>query len=235
LKILGAVARWLFILSLPPLILSATIHFEFNSLWLYQDGFEKYNVSQATGLAETELKKAASGLISYFNSDEEYISLTVLKDGKLFELFNQREIAHLKDVKSLIQLNFHLLVGTAIYIGVFAGMCLFWQRGRYRRELTRGTFIGSIISLGMILTLGIGAMVLDFDQLFLQFHFLAFTNELWMLDPTKDYLIMLFPEGFWFDAAMLFGKITTGVAGALCGISAWYLQHIRKRAKALPA
>jgi integral membrane protein (TIGR01906 family) len=230
LKILGAVARWLFILSLPPLILSATIHLEFNSLRLYQDGFEKYNVSQTTGLDETELTKAASGLISYFSSDEDYISLTVIKNGEPFELFNQREIAHLKDVKALVKLNFRLLLGTAIYVGVFAGMCLFWRKRRYRRQLVRGTFIGSIITLGMIVALGIGSAVADFNQLFLQFHFLAFTNELWMLDPTRDYLIMLFPEGFWFDAALLMGKIIAGVAGALCGISAWYLRRARKQA-----
>jgi integral membrane protein (TIGR01906 family) len=231
LKILGAIAKWLFILSLPPLILSATIHFEFNSLRLYQDGFEKYNVSQTTGLDEIELEKAAKGLINYyFSSDEEYISLTVLKNGQPFELFNQREISHLKDVKTLVQLNFRLLVGMAVYIGVYAGMCLFWRRGRYRRELTRGTFIGSTITLGMIVALGIGSVAFDFNQLFLRLHFLAFTNELWLLDPTKDYLIMLFPEGFWFDVAMLFGKITTGMAGALCGISAWYLRRARKQA-----
>jgi len=231
LKILGAIAKWLFILSLPPLIISATIAFEFNSLWLYRDGFQKYNVSQTTGLDEIELEKAASGLISYFNSDEEYISLTVLKDGKPFELFNQREVAHLKDVKALVQLNLRLLTGTVIYVGVFAGMCLFWRKRRYGRELAKGTFIGSSITLGMILALGIGSMVADFNQLFLQFHFLAFTNELWMLDPTKDYLIMLFPEGFWFDAALLMGKISAGVAGALCGVALVYLRRTRRRAR----
>jgi integral membrane protein (TIGR01906 family) len=230
LKILSAVARWLFILSLPPLILSATIHCEFNSLRLYQDGFEKYDVSQTTGLSPTELTKAASGLISYFSSDEEYISLTVLKDGQPFELFNQREIAHLKDVKALVKLNFHLLLGTAIYAGVFAGLCLFWQKRQYRRGLVRGIFIGSLITLGVIAALGIAAATLDFNQLFTQFHFLAFTNELWMLDPARDYLIMLFPEGFWFDAALLFGKVSAGVAGALCGLSAWYLRRARKEA-----
>ena len=227
-KALGAVARWLFILSLPPLILSATIHLEFNSLRLYQDGFEKYNVSQTTGLSQTELTKAARGLINYFSSDEDYISLTVLKDGEPFTLFNQREIAHLKDVKALVKLNLRLLLGTAIYVGVFTGMCLFWRKRRYRRELVRSTFIGSTITLGVIVTLGIASATLDFNQLFLQFHFLAFTNELWMLDPARDYLIMLFPDGFWFDAAMLMGKIIAGVAGALCGISAWYLRRMRR-------
>jgi uncharacterized membrane protein len=50
-----------------------------------------------------------------------------------------------------------------------------------------------------------------------------------MLDPTKDYLIMLFPEGFWFDAAMLFGQIITGVAVTLLVVSLVYLRRTRKQ------
>ena len=227
-KILATLAKWLFILCLPALLITAAIRIEFSSLRLYMDGFEKYNISQTTGLSEPELKKAANGLINYyFNSDEEYISLTVLKDGEPFELFNQREVGHLKDVKALVQLNSRLLLGTAIYIGVYAGMCLFWRRKKYLRNLARGTAIGSAVTLGMIVALGVGSMVGSFDQLFLQFHFLAFTNELWMLDPTKDYLIMLFPEGFWFDAAMLFGQITTGAAGTLLAVALVYLRRTR--------
>ena len=229
-KILATITKWLFILTLPALIITATIRIEFGSLWLYQDGFEKYNVSQTTGLSETELEKAARGVINYyFHSDEEYINLIVPKDGEPFELFNEREVAHLKDVKALVQLNSHLLMGTAIYIGVYAGICLFWRRKRYWRNLARATVTGSSITLGMIVALGVGSMVGSFDRLFLQFHFLAFTNELWMLDPARDYLIMLFPEGFWFDVAMLFGQITAGVAGTLLGVSAWYLRRARKQ------
>jgi len=228
-KILATIAKWLFILTLPALIITATIRIEFGSLWLYQNGFEKYDVSQTTGLSETELAKAASGIINYyFHSDEEYISLTVLKDGEPFELFNEREVAHLKDVKALVQLNSRLLMGTAIYIGIYAGMCLFWRRKKYWRNLARATVIGSSITLGMIVALGVGSMVGSFDQLFLQLHFLAFTNELWMLDPTKDYLIMLFPEGFWFDIAMLFGQITAGVAGTLLAVALVYLRRTRR-------
>ena len=229
-RILGIAAKVLFIICLSTLLVSATIAFEFNSLWLYKNGFQKYNVSQTTGLAEVELEKAARGLISYFNSDEEYISLTVVKDGKPFELFNQREVAHLKDVKGLIQLNYRLLLGMAIYVGAYAGICLFWRRKKYWRRLAWGVVGGSSTALGMMLALGIGSTILDFGQLFTQFHFLAFTNELWMLDPTQDYLIMLFPEGFWYDAAMLFGQISAGAAGTLCGVAGGYLWKKRKQA-----
>ncbi len=224
-RVIGNIAKWLFIFSLPALLISAAINFEFNSLWLYRNGFEKYNVSEATGLDKAELEKAAAGLIGYFNSGDEYISLTVVKDGEPLELFNQREVAHLKDVKALMQLNLRLLVGTAAYVGVYAGISLFWRRKRYRRQLAWATVIGSSITLGMIIALGAGSMLLDFNELFTRFHLVAFTNDLWMLDPATDYLIMLFPEGFWYDSAVLMGQITAAAAGILCGIGGLYLRR----------
>ena len=224
-RVIGNIAKWLFIFSLPALLISAAINFEFNSLWLHRNGFEKYNVSEATGLDKAELEKAAAGLIGYFNSGDEYISLTVVKDGEPLELFNQREVAHLKDVKALMQLNLRLLVGTAAYVGVYAGISLFWRRKRYRRQLAWATVIGSSITLGMIIALGAGSMLLDFNELFTRFHLVAFTNELWMLDPATDYLIMLFPEGFWYDSAVLMGQITAAAAGILCGIGGLYLRR----------
>lgn len=224
-RVLGNIAKWLFIFSLPALLISAAVNFEFNSLWLYRNGFEKYNVSEATGLDKAELEKVAGGLIDYFNSRDEYISLTVVKDGEPLELFNQREVAHLKDVKALMQLNLRLLVGTAAYVGVYAGISLFWRRKRYRRQLAWAAVIGSSIALGMIIALGAGSMLLDFSELFTRFHFVAFTNELWMLDPATDYLIMLFPEGFWYDSAVLLGQITAAAAGILCGIGGLYLRR----------
>jgi integral membrane protein (TIGR01906 family) len=229
LNIYSNIARWLFIFSLPALIISATVNLEFNSLWLYQNGFEKYDVGQVTGLDEGELEKVASGLISYFNSDEDYISISVSRDGGTFELFNRREIKHLRDVKELVALNRSLFIGTAAYVGIYAGISLFWRKKRYRHLLARSLFIGSAITLGIIVALGAGSLLLDFDQLFTRFHFIAFTNDLWMLDPSRDYLIMLFPQGFWYDAAVLLGKITAGTAGTLMAGGIIYLRRNPKK------
>ena len=229
-RILHISTKWLFILCLPALLLSVSIGWAVNSLWLYKNGFEKYNVSQTTGLAKVELEKAATGLISYFNSDEEYISLTVTKDGKPFVLFNQREVVHLKDVKGLIRLDYRLLLGTLLYVLAYAGISLFWRKDR--RRLAKGVVWGGSITLGIIAALGIVSTLVDFGEAFTQFHFLAFTNELWLLDPTKDYLIMLFPEGFWYDATLFCGGITAGLAAILGGVSGGYLWKIRKRTEA---
>ncbi len=215
-------AKWLFILCLPILLLTASIGWGVNSHWLYEYGFEKYNVSQTTGLAQPELEKAATGLISYFNSGEANISLTVIKDGKPFELFNQREIAHLKDVKGLIRLDYWVLLGTLIYTLSYTGVSLFWRRKRYWRRLAWGVVSGSGITLALMLAMGLGTLF-GFDQLFYQFHLLSFSNEFWQLDPTKDYLIMLFPGGFWYDAAIFCAGLTAGLAIILGGVAGGYL------------
>ena len=211
-KILITTAKWLFILCLPWLLLSASIGGAANSVSLYKYGFEKYNVSQTTGLAEAELEKAATGLIRYFNSDEENISLTVVKDGKPFVLFNEKEVAHLKDVKGLFRLDYRVLLGTLVYALAYVGFSL-WRKNW--RQLAWGLAGGSGLTLALMLALGLGTL-LNFNQLFLQLHFISFTNELWQLDPTKDYLIMLFPRGFWYDAT-LFCAVATAVGAVVLG------------------
>ncbi len=227
-RTLAISAKWLFMLCLPVLLLTASIGLAVNSLWLYRDGFEKYGVSRTTGLAEVELERAAKGLIDYFNSDEEYISLTVAKEGQPFVLFNQREVAHLGDVKGLIWLDYWVLLGTLVYALGYAGVSLFWRKGKYRRQLARGLIGGSGITLALMLALGLGTL-LGFDQLFWQFHLLSFANELWQLDPTRDYLIMLFPRGFWFDATLFIGFAAAFVAVVLGGVSGVYLKSTRGR------
>src|SRR5450759_1175467 len=104
-KILGNIARWLFVICLPFLFLSASIALAVNSVWFYTSGFEKQNVGATTGLAKSELEITARGFISYWNSGDTYIDLTVIKDGQPFELFNMQEKEHLKDVKALFWLD----------------------------------------------------------------------------------------------------------------------------------
>ena len=65
----------------------------------------------------------------------------------------------------------------------------------------------------------------SFQQLFLLFHQLSFANDLWILNPHTDYLLILFPGGFWFDATMRVAL--TSILGAvllLCvgAVVLWY-------------
>ena len=76
LKPLSIAAKAIFIFSLPCLVITSSLVWAINSHWLYNYGFEKYDISQTTGLSPIELEKAADGIIHYFNSNEEYLAVT---------------------------------------------------------------------------------------------------------------------------------------------------------------
>jgi len=218
------VAQWLFILCLPVLLVTASVSAAMNCRWLYQYGFNKYDISQVTGLAPEELKKAADGLIHYFNSGEENISVTVIKDGQPFVLFNDREVAHLKDVKGLFRLVYKLLLGTLIYALLYASVTLALRQDR--RRLAKGLLFGSGLTLVLMAALGI-IIAVNFNGFFLEFHLLSFSNDFWELNPLTDYLIMLFPDGFWFDVTLVVAIGTAIGAIILGGVGWWRLKKDR--------
>ena len=63
--------------------------------------------------------------------------------------------------------------------------------------------------------------ITGFDGAFRQFHLLFFTNDLWQLS-SRDRLIQMFPQGFFFDTTMLIGATTVTFAALLAGAGWWY-------------
>jgi integral membrane protein (TIGR01906 family) len=213
--------RWLLSIAIPFLLLASSISIVANTITLYRYGFSTYNISSVTGIDDTELDRAAAGLISYFHSGEEYIDITVKKDGKDFTLFNERETQHLKDVKDLFVLGYHIAAGAlAICLACIAVLLILW---RDRREIGKALLQGGILTLSIMAILAI-VMVVDFDNFFYRFHLLSFANDLWLLDPTKDYLLMMFPQGFWFDAALTCA-IVTAIGAVIFGVGGWLLKR----------
>jgi len=226
-KIMGIIAKWLFILCLPFLLLTASLGWAVNSHWLYNYGFEKYSVVQTPELAEFDLEAIADELIDYFNSGEDYVSITVTSDGEPFELFTPEETIHFKDVKGLIRLDYWVLGGTLLYVLAYAAVCLFWRWKRYWRQLAWAVFGGACLTLAFMLALGVGTL-LGFDQLFWQFHLLFFSNEFW---SAEGYMLLLFTGEFFYDAALFCALGSGGLALIIGGLSGGWLIFTRKRAK----
>jgi len=201
-----SVVYWLFVCCLPVLLLTSAICWEVNELRLYEYGFGKYEISQATGIDKLELKRVARHLVDYFNLKVNTAQIVVGKRGEEFNLFNERELVHLQDVRSLIQLDYLVQRGALLLLITCALVLLFGFRVGWRM-LVKGLSWGSLITVGLMVVLALWAFF-GFEKLFILFHLVSFPNEYWMLDPAKDYLIKLFPEGFFYDAALLgFGAV----------------------------
>lgn len=207
-------AAWGLVPMTALVIISAVIAFAVNFQPLYEYGFDRYDVGAVTGLDDSELSKAARGLIGYFNSGEDCIDLTIEKDGQPFTLFNQREVLHLYDVKGLVRLDYKILAAGFIYAAFVSAVMLY---RRQPRRLVAPLFWGGTFTLALIIGVSILG-VADFDAFFTQFHLLSFTNDLWLLDPRTDYLIMLFPSGFWQDAMIFTGAIILSLAAGVTAL-----------------
>ncbi|KTB47627.1 TIGR01906 family membrane protein [Dehalogenimonas alkenigignens] len=213
-------AAWGLVPAVPLLITGAVIAFAVNFQPLYEYGFDRYDVGRTTGLSEAELSKAARGLIDYFNSGAEFIDLTVEKDGRPFALFNDREIVHLYDVKGLIRLDYWVL---ALSLAYAAAVSAIMVRRREPQRLAAPLFWGGMLALGIVISRAVIAIV-DFDAFFVQFHMVSFVNDFWLLNPATDYLIMLFPGGFWRDAMVFVDVIILSLTAAVT-VVAW--RHVR--------
>jgi len=227
LKVLKHIVGIIFILCLPVLLVSLSLAWGFNSFWLYNYGFQEYSVSQTTGLTQDELTIAGKGLIKYFNSSEEYVHITLIRDGHPFELFTPEEQSHFKDVKQLVWLDYRVLLISLILVLSYALAAIFLQKGKYRSALAWNVIWGSLLTIVLIVIVGV-ASILDFDSLFLKFHYLAFTNQYW---SAAGYMLLLFPGGFWFDAALFcigFVTLLAIILGVAAGI---YLKDFRKSRK----
>jgi len=202
-RICRLLTGFVFTLALPAAILSVVIAIAVNSAPLYHYGFVKYNTAATTGLEMAEMDRAADELIDYWNSDEELISVTVTKNGQDINLFKQRETLHLLDVKELIRLDYRVL---SVSVSLILLISLIYGLRRHWRALAGDLLWGSGLSLALAAVVGV-ASVVDFNALFVRFHLLSFSNDLWLLDPKTDYLIMLFPQGFWQDAFILIAAV----------------------------
>jgi integral membrane protein (TIGR01906 family) len=219
-KALATINAILFIICIPLLLITTNVRFAVNDIRLYEYGFNKYHVSEETGLDKGNLTEVAHKLITYFNSDEEFVDISI---------YNQRDIAHLKDVKGLIQLVYRLQFISLAYIAVYILFNFLLLGGAFWRQLARRLIWGSWATIALLAVLGLIALV-SFDQFFLIFHLVSFRNDLWQLYPS-DKLLAMFPEGFFRDAALFIGGAVI-VEAIVIWAAAWVF--LRRRGKAEP-
>jgi integral membrane protein (TIGR01906 family) len=206
-------------LLLPLLLVVLSVRVVMTPLYLqieYQrDGFpaDPYGLTTAQRLeyAPLALDFLIEGRATRFLSD-----LLFPEGGALF---NIREVGHMRDVQQVTQSVFALTwAGAAAAI-----LCTVYLFMRHPAALRRALRTGGMLTLGLVAAVALTAVV-AWDSFFSTFHQLFFAGGTWVFSYS-DTLIRLFPEQFWFDAALAVGALTIlgalallAAAGALCRI-----------------
>ena len=217
--------RWAsiaFLIATPIFFLTLNIRVAFNTPWVYATGFDRNNIEQRTGVPNEELNHIAGEFIAYFGSEDEFLNVQLYGH----DLFNSREIIHMKDVKALVRCMYIVTyIAGLVIIGYLAWG--FQRIGRrflspaLRHIRRAGLFtIGSLAVVASIIGVG-------FPFFFTLFHKIAFRNDFWMLDPRRDFLVVMFPEQFWLEATLLAAIATVAQALLLVGGAWWGLRILQ--------
>ncbi len=224
--ILKGVAAGLFVLSLPVLFGTTSLRWLVSDTGWYRAGFQKYGVSATTGISSEELDRSADQISKYLLLQRDRVDdIRVTIGGLVVPLFNDRENKHMVDVQRLFGRFYTLQIVSGVYVLFYLAAGRLWLGQGYWRAIGRGLRWGGATTLGIFALVG-ALSLMDFGEFWTRIHLLVFDNNLWILDPSKDRLIMMFPEGFWYDSAIRMALATGGQA--LAAIVVGFLLTARK-------
>ncbi len=220
-----SIAFALLVVAIPVTLVATNIRFAASEVRVYDYSVREYNAAAAARIPESELIRANRELVSYFTADDPGPLHVVVTNTNSDEeaLFNARETAHLADVRDLFQALFTVQVlAVALVLSLAVALIVTSPL----RTLARALLYGSLLTLALVAA-SAALIYLGFDSAWRQLHFLAFTNDLWELDPARDHLIQMFPRDFWFDITLLIGAFTLLEALLIGGAAAAYLYFAR--------
>lgn len=131
----------------------------------------------------------------------EYLADLTFAEGGL--LFNARELHHMRDVQTVTVAAF--LVAAVLGLLALAAALLLLRAGHLHDLLVtlRRAALATLALIALIVVLAITG----WEFFFVTFHRLFFADGTWVFE-WSDTLIRLFPEQFWFDAALAIGSIS---------------------------
>lgn len=165
---------------------------------------------ESTGLSGDLYPEMGAHIAAFLRGKRENFQY-VLPAGDVLvrPLFHDYELRHMEDCRGLISLaeTVRNMAGGLAMLGLLPFFLL-------KKQADRHLFTtGGLYALRILSGIAFGAALwatLDFDRFFTAFHRLAFTNDLWLLNPRTDLLIRLMPEALFMDL----GLWGLGAAGA---------------------
>ena len=216
-RIFHIILQALFFICVPAFLITTNVRLVLNSGTLYDYGFNKYKIEKYTGIEYAQLQSAGQQIRDYFNNDEDNITISISLHGRTVpNLFNEKEVLHMYDVKQLVKMVYSVQLYSAILIVVACLMVFIDSSRKWKKTMPRYFMKGGWLTFSLVLLVALLALV-GFDRLFLYFHLVSFSNDLWILDPRHDYLIAMFPQGFFFDCTVAIAVLTL-LEGAFFGL-----------------
>ena len=171
---------FLSILLIVFLLLLFAIVFGFSKNFYLRE-FSLYHPEKTLNINSKFVRYAGQVIPEYLMGKRDNLQIPGFKN-----FFNEREIKHMDDVKRIFKWVKIISVLSLITFLIFL-----------KADGIPLVLLYSLILIAIILFI---FLFLPFDLSFTKFHEILFNNELWLLNPETDRLIVLLPERFFIDA-----------------------------------
>lgn len=164
----------------------------------FSSEYKSLNTAKDLGMTDTDLSKATNTLLDYLQDKRNNINVQISIKGAETQAFNAKEASHMKDVKSLYHFA---LIARNVAIITFIGsvIYIFIRVKKNTCTILSINYMKTAILVAVFFAILAGWAFVDFDTFWTSFHKLAFRNNLWLLDPSTDLMINLFPSKFFSD------------------------------------
>ena len=192
-------------------------------LWLeyHRPGFPE----DSYGYYLVERMRLGSYGVDYINNfaPREYLArVTTGADNTL--AFTEAEVNHMHDVKWVLLIA-TVAVAALFLVTLFSSISL---RERAPGTIRRSLFVGTWITLGLIVVLGVVG-VFGWEWLFTTFHQVFFPQGNWEFS-VRSSLIRLYPPQFWIDAAIAVA-VLVAVQITLLLVTTWPTKYRKLKAE----
>ncbi|NLV88789.1 MAG: TIGR01906 family membrane protein [Tissierellia bacterium] len=179
------------LLSLGSLLIAVEIN-TFNKEH-YLENYKSHNQVAITGKSLDELMEITDDLLIYLKGKA--------GDEILEANFNRREVLHMRDVQVLFKIGYILK-----YMSIILSIAIIVYFIKKREIVILGKYIYRGLFFNWIILALLGLLIYsDFNKYFTYFHYIFFTNDLWLLNPATDLLIQMLPEEFFSSMATSIG------------------------------
>jgi hypothetical protein len=171
---------------------------------------QRHGVAEAFSTTQAEVDRVTAEVLGDLWSDGEFDA--AFSGGE--PLLDERERSHMHDVAVLVR-TLAAVVASALAVALVTG---FWLRQEPRRQgdimlTTAAVVAAAAFSLAILFAVA-------FETMFLAFHAVFFPPGTFLFEPGSN-LITLFPQGFWFEAALAAGASVVIGGLFVAGIGLW--------------
>jgi integral membrane protein (TIGR01906 family) len=178
----------------------------------FEDFYSKNNSAEEIGVSFSDLMISTEVLLDYTRGQNDSLDVMVTVDGRKEMMFNKREVDHMVDVKDLYLVAIlirNLAAGYFVLIFLFDILRKkFSIEQHWQAVKSAGTIMFALIAFIVM------AALIDFNTFWTNFHLIFFRNDLWLLNPNTDRLILMVPLNFFITL------VTRIIIASVAGLSA---------------